>query len=100
MLFPSSRISYYLGNAHTFDLWAYCSANYLIEAYQIDTAAGIKERGQWKDYEVLFGIDGAKGKFSMFLQAGAVFDRQVRFSGPTPGFSLGNQFIVRTGFIF
>lgn len=100
MLFPSSRISYYLGNCHTFDLWAYGSANYLIEAYQIDTAYGIKERGQWKDYEVLFGIDAAKGKFSLFLQAGAVFDRQVRFSGPTPGFNLGDQFIVRTGFIF
>ena len=100
LLFPNSRVSYYLGNHHSFDLWAYASAEYLIEAYQIDTTMGIKERGQWKDYEVLFGFDAGKGKYSAFLQAGVIFDRHVRFNGPTPDFNLGNSVLVRTGFIF
>lgn len=100
LLFPNSRVSYYLGNFHTMDVWAYASAEYLIEAYQIDTTLGVRERGQWKDYELLFGFDAGKGKFSAFLQAGAIFDRHVRFNGPTPDFNLGNSVIVRTGIIF
>ncbi len=100
LLFPQARISYYMGRFHSFDVWAYASGEYQIEAYQIDTDAGVVERGQWQDYQLLFGFDANLGRFSGFIQGGWIFDRHVMFNGPTPGFGLGDSLMLRTGLLF
>ena len=97
LFFPKARISYYMGKYYNLDTWAFLSQEYQIDAYQIDTYAGDKERGQWSQYQVLFGFDVAKSFYSAYLQCGYVYHRQAQFSGSTPNFGLNDAFILRTG---
>jgi hypothetical protein len=101
LLFPKTRISYYLGRFHAYDVWAFGSAEYQIQAYQIDTTdSNAKERGQWSNYQTLAGFNASRGKLSVYLQCGAILDRHASFNGPTPNFGLRDAFVLRTGLYY
>lgn len=102
LLFPKSRVSRYLGKTRGTDFWAYASAEYDVEAYQIslEDAAQTKERVEFSDWRALLGVNAQRGRMSLFAEAGWVFDRHVRFGGPTRGFGLSDAAIVRTGLLW
>lgn len=102
LLFPESRISYFLGNVWGTAAWMYGGIEYNVEAYQIGLEApdGKNEKIQLADYRALFGIRTEGGGVSGFLEGGWVFDRQVSFLHGTPGFNINTGFIARLGLRF
>jgi hypothetical protein len=102
LMFPKSRISYFLGNWWGAATWLYGGVEYNVEAYQIDltSPAGSPEKIQISDYRALFGLRSESGGVTGFIEGGWVFDRQVNFLHGTPGFDINTGFIGRIGLRF
>jgi hypothetical protein len=52
------------------------------------------------DYRFLLGLRSDNGFVSSFVEGGWVIDRQVNFQHSTPGFDIGDGWMVRTGIRF
>ncbi|MGQ0635531.1 MAG: hypothetical protein ACT4QC_13025 [Planctomycetaceae bacterium] len=102
LLFPKSRISYFLGNWGGAATWVYGGVEYNVEAYQIDLKApnGDDEKIQIADYRALLGLRGEAGGVTGFVEVGWVFARDVKFLHGTPGFDINTGFISRLGLRF
>ncbi len=102
LMFPKSRISYFLGNTWGTAAWVYGGVEYNVEAYQIglESPGGEDEKIQIADYRALFGIRTEGGGVTGFLEGGWVFDRQVTFLHGTPGFDINTGFMARLGLRF
>jgi hypothetical protein len=103
LLFPKTRISYFLGkNPWGVDTWIYSAFEYNIEAYQIglDGPTGDNEKIQIRDYRALLGLRTENSGVSTFVEAGYIFDRDVGFKYGTPGFDITSGFIGRLGLRF
>jgi hypothetical protein len=102
LLFPKSRISYFLGNWWGASAWVYGGVEYNVEAYQIDPLGpdGQHERIQLRDYRALFGLRTEGGGITGFVEVGWVFAREVKFEHGTPGFDINTGFIGRLGLRF
>lgn len=102
LMFPKSRISYFLGNWWGAATWVYGGIEYGVEAYQIDltSPSGDPEKIQLSDYRALFGLRSEGGGVTGFIEVGCVFDRQVNFLHGTPGFDINTGFIGRIGLRF
>ena len=101
-MFPKSRVSYYLGNTGATDVWMYGAAEYSVDAYQIDfdDATRLKDRAQFEDWRFMLGIHAQQCRWSAFFEGGYLTDRKVEFKGSTPGFHIGDSFVLRTGLAF
>ena len=101
-MFPKSRVSFYLGNMEETDVWVYGAGEYTVDAYQIDfdDATRLKDRAEFRDYRLLLGIHGQRYNRSTFIEGGYITDRHVDFLGSTPGFGIGDSWIVRAGIAF
>jgi hypothetical protein len=99
LLFPQTRISYYLGNVCNADAWLYGLAEYTAEAWQanIGTPMRYEDRIQITDERLMLGLRADKGRHSFFVEAGYVFDRQAKFIGQTPKFTIGDVGMIRVG---
>ena len=99
LLYPKSRISYYLGRRGRTDYWAYGTAEYTAEAWQanIGDPTVVADRIQLTDDRISVGLRWDAGRHSFFVEGGYVFHRQVEFVGPTPGFDLNNTGMIRAG---
>ncbi|MBI3866464.1 MAG: hypothetical protein HY290_31675 [Planctomycetia bacterium] len=102
LMFPKSRISYFLGNWWGAATWVYGGVEYNVEAYQIDLTSpgGQTEKVQLSDYRALFGLRAEGGGVTGFVEAGWVFARDVEFLHGTPGFDINTGFIGRIGLRF
>lgn len=102
LMFPKSRISYFLGNWWGGAAWVYGSVEYAVEAYQINmqVPANLDEKIQISDYRALVGLRTEGGGVTGFVEAGWVFDRQAIFLHGTPGFDINTGFIGRIGVRF
>lgn len=102
LLFPKSRISYFMGNWGGAAMWAYGGVEYNVEAYQINlrSPGGDHEKIQIADYRALFGLRGEGGGVTGFGEVGWVFARDARFLHGTPGFDINTGFIARLGLRF
>ena len=102
LMFPKSRISYFLGNWWGASTWAYGGVEYNVEAYQINlqSPGGPEEKIQIRDYRALFGLRAEGGGVTAFVEAGWVFARDVSFLHGTPGFDIDSGFIGRVGLRF
>lgn len=102
LLYPKSKISYYLGQKKCKDYWLYASAEYTAEAWQanIGDPTVYHDRIQLTDYRVALGLRMDKGRHSFFIEGGYVFNRQAKFVGPTPDFDISSVGMVRGGFRF
>jgi len=102
LLYPKSRISYFLGNYWGAAAWVYGGLEYNVEAYEIGLEApnGRDEKIQLADYRALFGLRAESGGVTGFVEVGWVFDRQVKFLHGTPGFDINTGFIGRLGLRF
>ena len=101
-MFPKSRISYYLGNGSDTDFWLYTSAEWNIDAYQVnlEDSSRIKDRIEFRDIRFLLGVNAQRRKLSAFFEGGYITDRHVTFAGKTPDFTLGDNWMVRAGFAY
>jgi hypothetical protein len=102
LLYPRSRISYFLGRRGTTDFWLYGIAEYVAEAWQanIGDPTVVADRIQLTDDRFSIGLRWDKGRHSAFVEGGYVVNRQAKFAGPTPDFDLGNVGMIRAGFRF
>lgn len=102
MLYPKSRISYYLGRRKCKDFWLYGTYEYTAEAWQanIGDPTVVHDRIQLTDDRFMLGIRWDSGRHSAFVEGGYVFNRQAKFAGPTPDFDLSSVGMVRAGFRF
>lgn len=102
LMFPKSRISYFLGSWWGSSAWVYGGVEYNVEAYQISLVApnGDDEKIQIADYRAVFGLRTEGGGVTGFVEAGWVFDRQATFLHGTPGFDINTGFIGRLGLRF
>jgi hypothetical protein len=102
LMFPQSRISYFLGNVMGVeDVWLYASGEYHIESYQIGTtevAAG-QDQIELQDWRALIGVRKCTPWVSGFFEAGWVFDRNVTMR-VGPDFDISSGFIGRVGISF
>jgi hypothetical protein len=101
MMFPKSRVSYYLGRLRGADTWIYAAGEYNLDAYEVDLQGSqVSTRGQTSDYRVLIGASATTGIWTMFLEGGIVTDRHFRFRGSAPDFAIGDSGFLRTGILF
>lgn len=101
LLFPKSRISYFLGDFNGRAMWFYGSAEFNSEAYQVTIEdTGIRDRVELSDYRLLLGIRSERGGVSTFIEGGWVLDRQVNFKGPTTDFDVSDGWLLRGGIRF
>jgi hypothetical protein len=102
LLFPKSRISYFLGNWWGGSAWVYGGVEYNVEAYQIfvPIPASLDEKVQISDYRALFGLRSEGGGVTGFVEVGWVFAREAKFLHGTPGFDINTGFVGRLGLRF
>ena len=101
ILFPESRISYYLGDPYGFKTWLYTRGEFHSEAYEYrQEITGMREQVQLDDWRILIGYRFDNGWVSSFIEAGWVFGRDVDFRSVTPGFRVSSGFIGRFGVRF
>ena len=102
LMYPKSRISYFLGNIAGAATWIYGGIEYNIEAYEIGLAgpSGDHEKIQIEDYRALIGLRTDSCGVASFIEGGWVFDRDVGFKHGTPGFDINTGFIGRLGIRF
>jgi len=99
ILYPKSRISYFLGNRWNADFWVYGQAEYTAEAWQsVDPQSPNIDRMQITDDRLSLGLRWDSGRYSVFTEGGYVFNRQIKFEGSAPGFDLDNTWMFRAGF--
>ena len=99
VLFPKSRISYYLGNWYNADVWLYGQAEYTAESWQtiISEPQPTSDRMQMTDDRLSLGVRWDTGRYSFFTEGGYVFNRRIKFAGSTPNFDLGDTAMIRAG---
>lgn len=101
ILFPESRISYFLGRPYGFSTWLYTRGEFHSEAYEIQLpTTGAREQVEVTDWRILLGLRFDNGWVSSFLEAGWVFGRDVDYLNGTPGFDVSSGFIGRLGIRF
>ena len=98
ILYPRSRISYFLGRHNDADFWIYGQAEYTAEAWQsADKDNHTSDRIQLTYDRASLGVRCDAGRYSFYSEVGYVFNRQAKFSGATPGFDLSDNIMVRAG---
>jgi hypothetical protein len=101
LLYPKSRISYYMGDWGAGGVWLYGSAEFNVEAYQVGlTTLNSGDQVQVRDYRALIGLRSDNGFVSSFIEGGWVFDRKVDFAGNHPDFDINDGWMIRTGIRF
>ena len=87
------NVSVFLGNETLWSKWLYLTAEYHVEAYEVNTAPGPpRDEVELEDYRVLLGVRMDAAMYSWFIEGGWIFDRDVRYG-------LGGKFTPQTGFI-
>jgi hypothetical protein len=94
IMWPQSRIQYYLGNYLGEDVWIYANGEYHIESYQISTTSNPtgEDQIELEDYRILIGLRKSNPIASGYIEAGWVFGRKVDLR-------VGDDFDIKSGFI-
>ena len=101
LLFPKSRISYFVGNFGNGSHWLYAAGEYHVESYQI-SMPGVsgREEIQLTDWRLGVGLRSDHSWYDKYIEIGYVFGRQNIFSGNQPGFDVNNGIMARFGVRF
>lgn len=101
ILFPKSRISYFLGTLGDGAHWLYGTAEYHVESYQIDSpGVSDHEQVQLSDWRFGIGLRSDHTWYDKYVEVGYVLGRQVDYLRSTPDFNLNDGFMVRAGVRF
>ena len=101
LLFPKSRISYFLGTVGDGSHWLYATGEYHVESYQINMpGVSGREQIQLSDWRVGVGLRSDHQWYDKYIEVGYVFGRENIFLGNTPGFNINNGLMARFGVRF
>ena len=102
LLFPKTRISYFLGTIGDGSHWIYATGEYHVESYQINNPSGGSGRDQIQlsDWRVGVGLRSDHQWYDKYVEIGYVFGRQNIFLGNTPGFNINDGMMARFGVRF
>jgi hypothetical protein len=102
LFFPKTRISRYCGNRLGGPIWAYGTAEYAVQAWQVDmeNASGVKTRGEMRDVRLMLGAEYQRNQYMAFAECGAVLDRQFYFKDASYNFGINPGLIARIGLAF
>ena len=98
IMYPESRVSYFLGNYWGYSQWLYARGEYHIEAYQVSNElAGVRDQVELEDYRILIGLRTEIAGVSTYAEAGWVFARDIDFKVTQASFDPRTAFIMRLG---
>jgi hypothetical protein len=101
LLFPKSRISYFLGTIGDAAHWIYATGEYHVEAYQVKMPGVTDdERIQLSDWRFAIGCRSDHAWYDKYVEVGYVIGRQVKYLRSTPDFDISNGLMVRAGVRF
>ena len=100
LLFPKSRISYFIGNHGPAAHWIYATSEYHTEAYQVSMPGSNHDQIQFTDWRVAVGLRSDHGWYDKYIEVGYVFGRQVQFLNTVPNYNLGDGIMARIGVRF
>lgn len=96
LMFPESEIRLFLGNEPWWAKWVYFRAKYQVEAYEVDTAGGIRDEVEFEDWELTVGFQMDAGYYRWFIEGGAVIDRDINYR-INPDLTVDTSYITRIG---
>jgi hypothetical protein len=101
LLFPKSRISYFVGNFGNGSHWLYATGEYHVESYQV-RVPGVADRDQIQlsDWRIGVGLRSDHTWYDKYIEVGYVFHREAEFLRSTPGFNLNDGLMARFGVRF
>ncbi len=101
LLFPKSRISYFMGNFWGGSHWLYVSSEYHVEAYQFENVFTSRDRVQYEDWRFALGMRSDHGWFDKYIEVAWITGRNFEVqSGFPPDLDVDNQVMVRGGIRF
>jgi hypothetical protein len=101
LLFPKSRISYFVGNFGNASHWLYATGEYHVESYQISMPGmSAQNQVQISDWRAAVGLRSDHVWYDKFVEVGYVFSRHVEFLHNTPSFNLDSGIMARLGVRF
>lgn len=101
LLFPKSRISYFLGTFGDGAHWLYATGEYHVESYQINMpGVSDREQVQLSDWRFGIGLRSDHQWYDKYVEVGYVIGRDVKYLRTTPGFDISDGFMVRAGVRF
>ncbi len=105
VFFPEPRLSQYMTTVNDMDVWWYLGGEYGGGSWTIERSSGFSDRVDLNDVRLSVGLEwGApeameSGSRLGFLEAGLVFDRQIRYvATPSEDFSPKSTIYLRIGF--
>jgi len=101
LLFPKSRINYFIGNFGGAAHWLYATGEYHVESYQIDqSGVSSHQQIQIQDWRFAVGLRSEHQYYDKFVEVGYVLGRSVEFLQLTPGFNINDTLMLRAGVKF
>lgn len=102
LLFPKPRITAFMGAPFGVPTWAYASAEYHVEAYEVNSLNMPNEtdRVQFADWRLMGGLRWETPRITSFIEAGWIFDRKVKFDKFGGDFDVDSGFTTRVGVRF
>ena len=100
LLFPKSRISYFLGNFGDAAHWLYATGEYHVESYQVSTPGSSANQVQIRDWRFGIGLRSDHSWYDKYVEVGYVIGRQATFLNTSPDFNIGDGFMARLGVRF
>jgi hypothetical protein len=101
LLFPKSRISYFIGNHGNGSHWIYATGEYHTEAYQISVPGGSShDQIQMTDWRAAVGLRSDHVWYDKYFEVGYVFGRKAEYLNSVPNFNIGDGLMVRFGVRF
>jgi hypothetical protein len=96
LMFPESEIRLFLGNERRWAKWVYLRAKYNVDAYEITTAAGVRDEVEFEDWQLTAGFQMDAGYYRWFIEGGLILDREINFRS-NPDVSVDTSYITRMG---
>jgi hypothetical protein len=104
LVFPEPKIAFELSTRE--QVWGYVVGEYGGGRWTYEHESGRGERVEYSDFRVVAGIEWREDSLSnllgcqksgSFLEVGYVFERHLRFSGPSRGFDPEPAWMIRLG---
>lgn len=101
LLFPRSQFSYRIGEVGGGQMWLNSVLEYTVQSYQVGMEnPRLIDRMQLQDWRFTTGVRQDFFDSSWTADVGVVFDRNVKFDGPTQNFDVAPTALFRVGLWF
>lgn len=108
LVFPEPKVAFELSPQN--HVWGYLAAEYGGGRWTYKTELGSSEGVEYSDVRVMFGIEWREDylkhvpllsdKSAAFVEVGYLFDRHLRFAGPTQDFEPTSTWMIRFGSVW